>query len=170
MARAILFVFLLSLVAPHILGRGIGGFDDKSDSERKDIVSDIFKSAIESGAEVVQNPNRPTENNAKKIVLKLWRQGFTVDDGELRPYNDPQNKEFLECISKGKLPPELSQSDNCGNMIEVNMEDHRNEDFIAPKPKPFGGKGQALNTPTLKNKQQDPAEQTAKQNEENEKM
>lgn len=35
------------------------------------------------------------------VVLKLWSQGFSIDDGELRLYDDPDNKEFLETVMRG---------------------------------------------------------------------
>lgn len=43
-----------------------------------------------------------------------------------------------------QLPPELRQQG--GNMVQVNMEDHRNEDYkpSASKVKPFAGKGHTL--------------------------
>lgn len=43
-----------------------------------------------------------------------------------------------------QLPPELRQQG--GNMVQVNMEDHRHEDFkpSASKAKPFAGKGHTL--------------------------
>lgn len=99
----------------------------------KDFVSNIFKSAKESGAEVVENPHaaprpggsrgfggagyrlgqtnddhvlladtssRATEN-MDPIILRLWRQGFTINDSELRLYDDQKNREFLEYITKG---------------------------------------------------------------------
>lgn len=35
-------------------------------------------------------------------------------------------------------------------MVEVNLEDHRHEEYkpVAPKVKPFGGKGHTLGSPT----------------------
>ncbi|XP_055315280.1 NSFL1 cofactor p47 [Sitodiplosis mosellana] len=142
----------------------------------KDFVSNIFKSAKESGAEVVENPHpsrpsgsrnfsgtgyrlgqtnddhvlladtssRSTEN-MDPIILRLWRQGFTINDSELRMYDDQKNREFLEYITKGELPPELRQQ---GNMVPVNMEDHRHEDYKISKIKPFSGKGHTLGSPT----------------------
>lgn len=44
-------------------------------------------------------PNRP--NNIDVVVLKLWRQGFSINDGDLRNYEDPANKDFLGSIMKG---------------------------------------------------------------------
>lgn len=46
---------------------------------------------------------------------------------------------FLYLFSE--LPPELRQA---GNIVPVNMEDHRHEDFKPTKCKPFSGKGHTL--------------------------
>lgn len=35
------------------------------------------------------------------VVLKLWKTGFSLDNGELRNYNDPGNANFLEAIRRG---------------------------------------------------------------------
>lgn len=52
------------------------------------------------------------------------------------------NKIAISCCSQ--LPPELRQQG--GNMVQVNMEDHRAEDFkpSVSKVKPFAGKGHTL--------------------------
>ncbi len=50
-------------------------------------------------ADQAPRPNRP--NNIDVVVLKLWRQGFSINDGELRNYEDPANKDFLGSIMKG---------------------------------------------------------------------
>ncbi|XP_017817519.1 UBX domain-containing protein 2B isoform X3 [Papio anubis] len=41
-----------------------------------------------------------------QILLKLWSNGFSLDDGELRPYNEPTNAQFLESVKRG-LTPEI---------------------------------------------------------------
>eukprot|EP00069_Balaena_mysticetus_P019166 bmy_11882T0 len=41
-----------------------------------------------------------------QILLKLWSNGFSLDDGELRPYSDPTNAQFLESVKRG-LTPEI---------------------------------------------------------------
>ena len=38
------------------------------------------------------------ENNCK---VTLYRNGFTVDDGQFRDYNDPANKKFMAELNKG---------------------------------------------------------------------
>lgn len=35
------------------------------------------------------------------ILLKVWKRGFSVDNGPLRELNDPDNKEFLEDLFQG---------------------------------------------------------------------
>ena len=34
-------------------------------------------------------------------VVKLWKNGFSVNDGPLRAFDDEENKEFLDSIRKG---------------------------------------------------------------------
>lgn len=88
--------------------------------------------------------NPSSEQNIDPVILRLWRQGFTINDGELRVYDEKSNKEFLDCVTKGQLPPELRQQGD--NMVQVNLEDHRHEDYkhVVPKMKPFSGKGHTL--------------------------
>ena len=35
------------------------------------------------------------------VVLRLWKTGFTINDEPLRPFDDPQNRQFLQSIQKG---------------------------------------------------------------------
>ena len=35
------------------------------------------------------------------VVLKLWKSGFSLDEGDLRNYSDPGNSLFLESIRRG---------------------------------------------------------------------
>ncbi|XP_034241238.1 NSFL1 cofactor p47-like [Thrips palmi] len=83
-----------------------------------------------------------------EVTLRMWREGFTVNDGPLRKYSDPENKEFLECIRKGEVPRELVREAR-GSEVHVNMENHSHEDPgpYKPKVKAFGGKGNVLGSP-----------------------
>ena len=83
--------------------------------------------------EVVQGPAKPKQ--PKSHVLKLWKNGFTVDeDGPLRSYDDPQNKEFLASIQKGEAPRELIRKAE-GAEVHLDMQDHRDEEYEPPKNK-----------------------------------
>ena len=42
------------------------------------------------------------------MVLKLWQNGFSIDDGPLREYQDPANQEFLSAIKRGLVLQPLS--------------------------------------------------------------
>lgn len=82
------------------------------------------------------------------VTIRVYRQGFTVDDGDLRPYEDPRNREFFESITHNEIPAELRKQGK--TMVHVNVEDHLSEDYVkkAPKFKAFGGSGHTLGSPT----------------------
>ncbi|XP_046388438.1 NSFL1 cofactor p47 [Ischnura elegans] len=148
-----------------------------SKKKPKDIVSVMFKSVQEHGAEVVdpksqahgskgrmanftgtgyklgqsnddtvvvQSPSTSRQDSQTEVTLKMWREGFSVDDGPLRRYSDPENREFLDAVRQGELPPELSRGARRGAEVHLNMEDHRHEEFVVNKFKAFSGKGQLL--------------------------
>ncbi|XP_063701644.1 NSFL1 cofactor p47 [Culicoides brevitarsis] len=87
------------------------------------------------------------ERQSELVVLKLYRQGFSINDGDLRPYEDPASKEFMECIMKGEIPQELRKQNM--NMIHLDLEDHRHEEYVKPKKRfsAFGGEGHTLGSP-----------------------
>ena len=35
------------------------------------------------------------EDKPRRFVLKMWRDGFSIDDGDIRQYNDPQHRHGL---------------------------------------------------------------------------
>eukprot|EP00005_Dracoamoeba_jomungandri_P000916 CAMPEP_0174254932 /NCGR_PEP_ID=MMETSP0439-20130205/4272_1 /TAXON_ID=0 /ORGANISM="Stereomyxa ramosa, Strain Chinc5" /LENGTH=329 /DNA_ID=CAMNT_0015336835 /DNA_START=8 /DNA_END=998 /DNA_ORIENTATION=- len=91
-------------------------------------------------SEKIGRKSEPTEKN---ITITFWRQGFCINDGELRRYDDPENNEFLEQINNGRAPMELAKP---GERINVSLMDKKNEDYVPPPKvlKPFSGQGQVL--------------------------
>jgi UBX domain-containing protein 1 len=83
--------------------------------------------------EVIPGASRPKP--PKTNILKLWKNGFNVDDGELRSYQDPKNKEFLGAIQRGEPPRELLRLAD-GAEVHLDMQDHREEEYEAPKSDP----------------------------------
>ncbi|KAM8947505.1 NSFL1 cofactor p47 [Pelodytes ibericus] len=79
------------------------------------------------------------------VVLKLWKNGFSLDESDLRSYQDPGNAQFLEAIRRGEIPGELRRLAQ-GGQVNLDMEDHRDEDFVKPKIsfRAFTGEGQKL--------------------------
>lgn len=84
----------------------------------------------------------------KNVKIKFWKNGFSVDNGPLKDFNDPVNKEFLDDIARGEIPREL-RAEVHGGEVHVDMEDHREEDFVLPKEKlkAFSGAGHTLGSP-----------------------
>lgn len=40
-------------------------------------------------------------SNQEEVVLKVWKEGFTINDGELHSINEPENREFLLLVARG---------------------------------------------------------------------
>jgi UBX domain-containing protein 1 len=81
--------------------------------------------------------------------LHLWRDGFSVDDGDLFRYDDPANARTLEMINTGHAPLHILNVDH-GQEVDVEVHAHKEEDYKQPKKKyvPFAGSGQRLGSPT----------------------
>ncbi|XP_063779828.1 UBX domain-containing protein 2B isoform X2 [Pseudophryne corroboree] len=83
------------------------------------------------------------------ILLKLWSNGFSLDDGELRSYTDPFNAQFLESIKRGEIPMELQRMVH-DSQVSIDMEDHQDQEYVKPRPKfkAFSGEGKKLGSLT----------------------
>jgi UBX domain-containing protein 1 len=81
--------------------------------------------------------------------LHLWRDGFSVDDGDLFRYDDPANARTLEMINTGHAPLHILNVEH-GQEVDVEVHAHKDEDYKQPKKKyvPFGGSGNRLGSPT----------------------
>jgi len=92
----------------------------------------------------VGTPSQPKPEE-RHFVLKMWRDGFSVDGGELRKYQDPASEEFMKSVMRGAIPAELVKEAK-GGEVHVDMEDHREEEFVREKvaAKPFQGSGNVL--------------------------
>ncbi|KAK4202064.1 hypothetical protein QBC40DRAFT_222344 [Triangularia verruculosa] len=80
-------------------------------------------------------------------ILHIWRDGFSIDDGELRRFDDPQNASDLEMIRNGRAPIHLMNV-RMDQQIDVKLQQH--EENYRPLPKiyrPFGGEGRRLGSP-----------------------
>lgn len=81
--------------------------------------------------------------------MHLWRDGFSIDDGRLYRYDDPANAGLLEMINSGRAPLDILDVEH-NQEVDLEVQPHREEDYVAPKPKykPFSGQGQRLGSPT----------------------
>ena len=78
----------------------------------------------------------------------MWQNGFSInEDGELRSYQDPANRSFLASVMSGRIPNELVEEAENGE-VHVDIEDHKEEEYGrtkgASKTKAFSGAGHTL--------------------------
>ncbi|XP_078034991.1 NSFL1 cofactor p47 [Augochlora pura] len=146
--------------------------------KKKDIISDMFKSCqgqsvkvkpssgqqrpntfsgtgyklgqTNSDSEVVAASSSNQQSNSRPITLKLWMNGFTVNDSDLRLYTDPEDRKFLETIKRGEIPPEIRQEFVKSTEAWIDIEAHHHENYVPPKVKvkTFTGKGRMLGSPS----------------------
>ena len=83
-------------------------------------------------SEVVPGASSKKDEKPREFALKMWQNGFSIDDGELRAYNDQQNREFLNDVMMGRIPKELVREARGGEVM-VNMEDHKDQMYEPPK-------------------------------------
>lgn len=43
----------------------------------------------------------PGSGPIKRVVLKLWQNGLSLDDGSLREYADPKNRQLVDYVQRG---------------------------------------------------------------------
>jgi UBX domain-containing protein 1 len=92
-------------------------------------------------------PARPANTQLQERVLHIWEDGFSVDDGELRRFDDPANQMDLQMIRSGRAPLHLM---NVESDQPVDVKLHQHDTPYKPQPKkykPFGGSGQRLGAP-----------------------
>ncbi|XP_043398132.1 UBX domain-containing protein 2A isoform X1 [Chelonia mydas] len=108
-------------------------------------VDNLFEEAQKVGA-ICMTPTKV--KNEADIIIKLWKNGFTVNDGELRSYKDVTNQQFLDSVKKGELPIELQKTFD--DEVDVNVEDKKDEVYVLKKPifHPFSGQGYRLGSAT----------------------
>merc|ERR1712106_1106087 len=104
-----------------------------------------FKLGSDTAESVQVGGGQVKKPDPRHFVLKMWKEGFSLDDGDLRAYNDPAHREFLASVMRGTIPPELVKEAK-GGEVHVDMEDHREEEFVKPKApaRPFQGSGNVL--------------------------
>ncbi|KAE9397924.1 SEP-domain-containing protein [Gymnopus androsaceus JB14] len=92
----------------------------------------------------IPDPSAP-EGEGEPTVrhLTFWRDGFTVEDGELMRYDDPNNASILEEIHAGRAPPSLLNV-RAGDPVELRVARRTDEDYTPPKHAAFTGTGHRL--------------------------
>ncbi|KAJ1260014.1 hypothetical protein BS78_10G199900 [Paspalum vaginatum] len=145
-------------------------------SKRKNNADEVFKQAKRKGAK--QGPfearrrssssrnftgtgrlltGETVERDAPQLPEEIvhniyfWRNGFTVNDGPLRSFDDPANASFLESIKNSDCPIELEPADG-KSKVNVNLV-RKEEEFTEPvkRAAPFQGEQRTLVAPSDNN-------------------
>lgn len=76
--------------------------------------------------------------------LTFYANGFTIDDGPLRRFDDPENEAFLADVNRGVVPREMEEP-GIGD-VSITLIDKKGEHYVPPKKTvvPFSGGGQRL--------------------------
>lgn len=98
----------------------------------------------------IPDPNGPTQSTSGEPierVLHIWQDGFSIDDGELRRFDDPANQLDLSMIRSGRAPLHLMNVQH-DQAVDVKLEQHDTPYKALPrKYKPFSGSGNRLGSP-----------------------
>lgn len=94
------------------------------------------------------NAGQPPQSAPQTRILHIWEDGFSVDDGDLCRFDDPQHSRDLSMIRNGRAPLHL-MGVAPGQPVDVQLNKH-DEKYKKPKGvyKPFSGSGQRLGSPT----------------------
>jgi len=102
-------------------------------------------------SQVIPDPHAnsaPAEGPVQVRVLHLWEDGFSVEDGPLRRFDDPANATDLSMIRSGRAPLHL-MGVNVDQPVDVQLVKHdENYKALPKKYKPFSGSGNRLGSPT----------------------
>ncbi|KAL0574230.1 protein phosphatase regulator [Marasmius crinis-equi] len=103
--------------------------------------SDEMESSFVPDPDAADNDAEPTIRH-----LIFWRDGFTVEDGELMRYDDPNNEAVLAEIHSGRAPPSILNVQP-GEPVELRVQKRTTEDYVPPKRGAFHGSGNRLGAP-----------------------
>jgi len=98
--------------------------------------------------QVIPDEAHEDEEEATTVTLSLYLNGFTVDNGPLRLYTQPENIMFIQQIKNGQIPLELLKTHK-KREISITMKDLREQKYSPPKKslQAFSGAGHSLGSP-----------------------
>ncbi|KAJ1372465.1 hypothetical protein KIN20_034632 [Parelaphostrongylus tenuis] len=105
-------------------------------------LSEVSSEPVSSNVEG-SNGESDTSNLEEVVVeMFMWENGFSIDDGPLRFFDEPESRQFLESIMQGRVPAELVAA-HPRRHIDLRMQ-RRSGPYEPPKLKPFKGAGARL--------------------------
>jgi UBX domain-containing protein 1 len=150
-------------------GQAVEGAPNPAEVNSKNTVDDLFNKARENGAKPPEEhtshrldyftgtgrrlghtpgqslPVQPDTRGEKTVKVAFYRNGFTVDGGDLRDPASPEGRAFLEVLNRGFVPKEIADK-NPNTDITVSLEDRSSDDYVKQF-KAFEGGGNRLAAP-----------------------
>ncbi|XP_064398183.1 NSFL1 cofactor p47-like isoform X2 [Halichondria panicea] len=130
--------------------QGAMNIDEEEQQKKKDKSAAFQGSGFKLGdseGPSVQIRGRARDQSSEKVrhTLTFWKDGFSVDDSELRNGESEADKAFIAAIRKGEIPQELLRSAK-GGEVDIDLQDRRTENYVQPKRKvvAFSGEGYKL--------------------------
>ncbi|KAH9850446.1 hypothetical protein C2E23DRAFT_835114 [Lenzites betulinus] len=107
----------------------------------------------EVDSQFIPDPDAVTPESEEETAIRhltFWRDGFTVEDGELMRYDDPANEQILAEIRSGRAPPQILNV-SPGQPVELRVVRRLSEDYVpsqgARQARVFAGQGHRLGSP-----------------------
>ncbi|CAI2350224.1 unnamed protein product [Caenorhabditis sp. 36 PRJEB53466] len=123
--------------------RGARNPEDAQRAAQENHIRQILQAVQANPVEAAQGPNGPrNDENTLKLVLHLWNDGLSIEDGPLMSRQDRATIEFLDQVGRGEIPAEVARQ-YPGKTIDFQI-NRRREDYVAPKMRPFAGSGVRL--------------------------
>jgi len=102
----------------------------------------------------IPDPNAPPPSSESEDTpairhLTFWRDGFSVEDGQLMRYDDPANDQILGEINAGRAPPQILNVQP-GQPVELRVAKRLTENYTPLPKRPmaaFSGSGNRLGSP-----------------------
>ncbi|KAK6463108.1 hypothetical protein DFJ63DRAFT_285473 [Scheffersomyces coipomensis] len=130
--------------------------DDRPSAGQADVAEPSFTGSgyklgdgtTNSSEKVVDDSSKPKRPAKVTREITFWKQGFTVGDGPLLRYDDPENASVLSELNRGRVPMSLLNVE-FGQDVDVSVFKKTDEDWTPPKRKVggFHGHGQRLGSP-----------------------
>ena len=117
--------------------------------ENPDDIEGVLNKAKENSQKRKEGGDDEKDRPDTEVRITVYQNGFTVDEGEFREYDTPENKEFMSELNKGYVPKELREKYN--KPVGVALEDRIKEKFIPPPPPAYvaySGAGMSLGAAT----------------------
>ncbi|KZW03206.1 SEP-domain-containing protein [Exidia glandulosa HHB12029] len=99
-------------------------------------------------SQFIPDPDAPAADEQEEETairqITFWRDGFSVEDGPLMRYDDPQHARLLNDINTGHAPPSILNV-RVGQPVELRVLRRLEEEYVAPVgSSTFAGSGNRL--------------------------